>query len=81
MSSWVFLLVGGVGAVGAALAVGTVAALVRLRRDGRLPGQPPGAPPPDERTIRALYLRIIVGVVVAMTAVASLASQGLLFGP
>lgn len=81
MSSWVFLLVGGIGAVGAALAFGTVAALLRLRRDGRLPGQPPGAPPPDERTIRALWLRIVLGLVVAAASVASLASQGLLFGP
>ena len=81
MDSWVFLLVGGAGAVGAALTVGTLAALVRLRRDGTLPGQPPDAGPPDARTLRILWLRVVLGVALAVTAVAVLGSRGLLMGP
>ncbi len=80
MESWIFLLVGGVGAVGAALVIGTLAALVRLRRDGTLPGQPADAGPPDARTVRALWLRVVVGAAVAAACFASLAAQGLLFG-
>lgn len=80
MDSWVFLLVGGVGAVGAALVVGTLAALVRLRREGSLPGQAPEEGPPDAGTVRALWARIVLGSVLAVISVASLASQGLLFG-
>lgn len=80
MESWVFLLVGGVGAVGAALVVGTLAALVRLRREGTLPGQPADGGPPDPAAVRALWLRVVVGGVVAAVCVASLAAQGLLFG-
>jgi hypothetical protein len=80
VESWVFLLVGGVGAVGAALTIGTLAALVRLRREGTLPGQPPDAGPPPPATVRALWLRVAVGAVVAAVCAVSLASQGLLFG-
>lgn len=80
MESWVFLIVGGVGAVGAALTIGTLAALVRLRREGTLPGQPADAGPPPPGTVRSLWLRVVVGGVVAGVCAASLASQGLLFG-
>ena len=80
MDSWVFLLVGGVGAVGAALTVGTLAALVHLRREGTLPGQPPGAEPPDEATVRRLWVRAVLGLAVAAAAVSTLTAQGLLFG-
>ena len=78
MSSWVFLLVGGVGAVGAAMVVGTLAALLQLRRTGSLPGQPDGAEPPPG-TVRAMWVRVVVGAAVAATCLASLVSQGRLF--
>lgn len=38
MESWVFLLVGGLGAVGAALSLGTLAAWIRYERTGEVPG-------------------------------------------
>lgn len=78
MDSWVFLLVGGFGAVGAALVVGTLAALVRLRQEGTLPGQSPEDDAPDAGTVRGLWIRVVVGAVVAIASAASLASQGLL---
>ncbi|MEX2324838.1 MAG: hypothetical protein WD576_03740 [Nitriliruptoraceae bacterium] len=37
-TSWMFLLVGSFAAVGAAMAVGTVAAMLRYRRTGTVPG-------------------------------------------
>lgn len=100
MESWVFLLVGGLGAIGAALSIGTLAALVQYRRHGTLPGQdqdhdsaqgedqareqdqgPDEAPPPPEPGIeRRLWVRIVMGAVVAVVCFGSLAQQGLLFG-
>jgi hypothetical protein len=79
MESWVFLLVGSVGAVGAAMVVGTVGALVGWYRNGTLPNQgSEGMPVPSERTIRLLWFRIGVGVVVAVAALLVLQGQGLL---
>lgn len=75
MDSWVFLLVGSFAALGAAMAIGTAAALVRYRRTGEFPGAPDGAPPP--RRVGWLYVRIVVGVLVAAYGVATLASRGL----
>ena len=84
MESWVFLLVGGLGAVGAALSLGTLTALVRYRRTGALPGQDADAQPdvdPDPATERRLWVRIVIGAVVAAVCFSSLADQGLLGGP
>ena len=92
MESWVFLLVGGLGAIGAALSLGTLAALVQFRRHGTLPGQDQdqdhgedqdrgGDPPPPEPGVeRQLWVRIVMGAVVAAVCFGSLAQQGLLFG-
>lgn len=94
MESWVFLLVGGLGAIGAALSLGTLAALVQYRRHGTLPGQDQEhdspqdvdqgqdqdqAPPPPGIE-RQLWVRIVMGAVVAAVCFGSLAEQGLLFG-
>ena len=82
MESWVFLLVGGVGATGAALALGTIAALVQYRRTGTLPGSDgDDVPPPGPTTTRLLVARIILGVVIAVVCVAVLIEQGLVAGP
>lgn len=76
MDSWRFLLIGSVGAVGAALAVGTVAALVRYHRTGSFPGREDVEVPPAQ--LVGLYLRVLVGVAVAVWGAVSLAEAGLL---
>lgn len=78
MESWIFLLVGSVGAVGAAMVLGTGMALLRYHREGDFPGRPADAPPPDRRDVRLLYGRVVLGLVVAVGAVVALRSQGLL---
>lgn len=79
MESWVFLLVGGLGATGAALSLGTLAALVRYERTGDLPGDQDV--PPDADVRRRLLVRIVLGAVVAVACAVNLAQQGLLGGP
>lgn len=74
---WTFLLVGTFGAVGAAMAVGTVAALVRYRRTGQWPGREDGAEVTTGRLV-GLYVRILVGLALAVYAVISLADAGLI---
>lgn len=101
MESWIFLLVGGLGAVGAAMSLGTLAALVRYRSTGELPGEatddPDDEPARTRRAERAdgaddpvevepavqrrLLVRIVLGAVVAVACLVSLAEQGLLAGP
>ncbi len=81
MDSWIFLLVGGLGAIGAALSFGTIAALVQLRRSGTMPGAQPGDPLPGPADVRRLWVRIIGGLVLATVCVLSLIAQGLLLGP
>lgn len=84
MESWLFLLVGGLGAIGAAMTLGTIAAMVRYRRTGTLPGVDEGdaVDAPDDRVVlRRLVVRIVVGAVVAVVCFAVLAEQGLLGGP
>lgn len=81
MESWVFLLVGSLGAAGAAMSLGTLAALVRYERTGELPGRDEDAPDPGPRVRRRLLLRIVLGAVVAAVCFVTLAEQGLLGGP
>lgn len=75
---WQFLLVGSFGAVGAALAIGTGAALFRWYRSGEWPGQGQDAEITTGRIV-GLWLRVLVGVGVAGYAVMSLSQDGLLF--
>lgn len=65
MVSWQFLLFGTVGAVGAAMALGTIAALARYRRTGAFPGQEEAADPPSRGQVLGLYARIAVGLLFA----------------
>lgn len=61
-TSWLFLLVGSFAAVGAAMAVGTLAALLRYHRTGSFPG----AKDPGELSrgrLVGLWLRVAVGFV------------------
>ena len=74
---WTFLLVGGFGAVGAAMALGTLAALVRYHRTGAWPGADDTADVTTGRLV-GLYLRVVVGAVLAVVATVSLSARGLI---
>lgn len=73
---WTFLLVGSLGAVGAAMAVGTLAALVRYHRTGEWPGSDESADISTGRLV-ALYVRVLVGLAVAGYALITLDAAGL----
>jgi hypothetical protein len=76
-SSWTFLIVGSFAALGAAMAVGTFAALARYRRTGTMPG----SDEPVELTpgrLRVLYLRIVIGLVLTGMGVEALRRAGIL---
>ncbi len=76
-SSWTFLLVGSFAALGAAMAVGTMAALWQYRRSGTMPG----SDEPVELTparLRVLRLRIIVGLALTGMGIQALRSVGIL---
>lgn len=75
---WTFLLVGSFGAVGAALAVGTLAALVRYHRTGSFPGREDASSAPRTSEIVGLWLRVAVGATVATYAGVTLSRRGLL---
>ena len=65
------LLVGLVGAVGLALLVGTVAALVTYRRTGTFPGWPDGPDAPDPSTrVRPVIARAVAGGALTVVAIA-----------
>jgi len=75
-TSWAFLLVGSFAAVGAAMAIGTLAALLRYHRTGVFPSGTP-----DESTGRLvfkLWLRVVIGVVLAAIGTVMLLRSGLL---
>jgi hypothetical protein len=74
-TSWIFLLVGSFAAVGAAMALGTLAALVRYRRTGTFPGHE-GAVTATRRQVVGLYIRIAVGVVLTIVGVVALVRSG-----
>lgn len=65
------LLVGLIGAVGLALLIGTLAALVTYRRSGTFPGWPdePDAPDPATR-VRAVIARAVAGALITVLAAA-----------
>jgi hypothetical protein len=74
---WTFLLVGTFGAIGAAMAVGTAAALVRYHRRGEWPGVDGPAEVSRGRLV-GLYARVIIGAGLAGYAFISLSSSGLI---
>jgi hypothetical protein len=76
-SSWTFLLVGSFAALGAAMAVGTLAALVRHRRTGTMPGSDePVELTPGRR--RVLWLRVAVGSVLTVLGIEALRRVGII---
>ena len=75
--SWTFLLVGTFAAMGAAMALGTGAALWRHHRTGTMPGSDePVELSPRRRTV--LKLRILVGLVLTAIGVEALRRAGIL---
>ena len=76
-TSWTFLLVGSFAALGAAMAAGTLAALLRHRRTGTMPG---GDEPVElsPRRRAALWGRVAVGLVLAGAGVVAMVRAGLL---
>lgn len=75
-TSWSFLLVGSFAAVGAAMALGTLAALLHYRRTGEFPGAAAGEDVPRRRVL-ALWVRVGVGAIVAVVGVMALQQRGL----
>lgn len=78
MTSWQFLLIGGFGAVGFAMAVGTLAALWQYKRHGHFPNADPDAPPPEARHFVGMWVRIVVGLLLAGAGLASLVANDLI---
>jgi hypothetical protein len=76
-TSWAFLLVGSFAAVGAAMALGTLAALLRYRRTGVFPGSEEPAELPTRKLV-ALWIRVGVGTVLAIIGLVALTRAGLL---
>ena len=80
-TSWAFLLVGSFAAVGAALAVGTLAALLRYHRTGLLPGAESasdGSGEVSRGTYVALWVRVGIGVVLTIAGIIALDRSGVL---
>lgn len=76
-TSWLFLLVGSFAAVGAAMTLGTLAALVRYHRTGVFPGGEVGEPLAAGKYV-ALWVRVGVGVVLTFIGVIALQRAGLI---
>lgn len=76
VTSWAFLLLGSFAALGAAMAVGTLAALVRHRRTGTFPGSEEVVVL-DTRRRALLWGRVVVGGALAGAGVVALLRSGL----
>lgn len=68
-TSWTFLLVGSFAAVGAALAVGTLLAILRYHRTGVFPGREETGGDVTTVQLVALWIRVGIGVVLAAIGV------------
>lgn len=76
-TSFGFLFFGSIGAVGAALAFGTLAALLRYHRTGAFPGHEPGEEVTRGKYVR-LWVRVVAGLVVAAYGVYVVNEAGVL---
>jgi hypothetical protein len=76
-TSWAFLLIGSFAAVGAALALGTLAALLRYHRTGLFPGEETPGEAPRGRVV-ALWTRVAIGLVLTGIGIWALGRAGLL---
>jgi hypothetical protein len=77
MISWQFLVLGSFGAVGVALALGTLAALGQYKRHGHFPNASPGDEPPTRKQFVGLWARVVIGVALGIAGFVSLAAQNL----
>lgn len=75
-TSWAFLIVGTFAAVGAAMAFGTLAALLRYHRTGVFPGADQTAEISSGR-LTALWVRVGVGVVLAIIGIVTIVRAGI----
>ncbi len=79
MISWQFMLVGTFAAVGAAMSLGTLAALLRYRRTGEFPGAEPGELiEPTRGQMIGLWVRIVLGAAIAVAGFVSLDASNLI---
>jgi hypothetical protein len=76
-TSWAFLLVGSFAAAGAALALGTLAAILRYHRTGLFPGEETPVEVPRGRLI-AMWVRVAIGVVLTGIGIWALNRAGLI---
>lgn len=76
-TSWLFLIVGSIAALGAAMAAGTIAALWRFRRTGTMPGSDGPAELSNGKLI-SLWLRVAIGTVVAVAGIVWIQGAGIL---
>jgi hypothetical protein len=76
-TSFGFLLLGSLAAVGAALAIGTLAALWRYHRTGTFPGHEPGIEVPRRRLV-GLWARVGIGAAIAVYGVIVVQRSGVL---
>lgn len=76
-TSWAFLLVGSFAAVGAAMTLGTLAALLRYHRTGAFPGADETAGVSTGKYV-ALWVRVGIGVVLTIAGFVALDRAGLL---
>jgi hypothetical protein len=75
-TSWAFLIVGTFAAVGAAMAVGTLAALVRYHRTGSFPGSDEVGVLPRGRLL-SLWARVAIGVVLTIVGIVAIDRAGI----
>lgn len=75
-TSWSFLLLGSLTAVGAALALGTLAAILRYHRTGAFPGDEERETADVRGRLVALWVRVALGVVLTGVGVWALQRAG-----
>lgn len=67
-TSWLFLIIGSFAALGAAMTAGTLAALLRYRRTGTMPGSEEPTTLSTGKLV-SLWIRVAFGAVVAVAGV------------
>lgn len=76
-TSWLFLLIGTFAAFGAAMAFGTLAAIMRYHRTGTFPGSETSGEPPRGRLL-SLWVRVAIGLVLLVFGIVWIDRAGVL---